>query len=341
MRRVTALVSLILFVTTTAQLYAQGTNVVLSGTVTDPSQAMIPGTQITATNVRTGVVSTAITNEVGIYNFPSLQPGVYRVTAELPGFKKHVYNDVTLEVGGRVVLNFQLEVAAAADSTVEVTAQMDAALALGTSTVGTVIEGKSVTELPLPARDALGLVFTQAGAVGGNLSGARSGALNITRDGINIMDQHINQGLNPDTATVNAAPTVIFNSTDIVQEVRVVTSPADAEFGRGSGQVQILTRSGTNEFHGSVFESHRNSALNANTWFNNLRGDPRNVLIRNQFGGTLGGPVVKNKTFFFVAYDGQRQSDKDTVTRTVYTAQARQSIFRYYPGVRNGNAIAN
>ncbi len=337
MRRGFTLVSLILLFIAGAQIFGQGTNVVLSGTVTDATQAMIPGAQITVANVRTGVVSTGITNEAGIYSFPSLQPGVYRVSAELPGFKKHVYNDVTLEVGGRVVLNFQLEVAAAADSTVEVTAQMDAALALGTSTVGTVIEGKSVTELPLPARDALGLVFTQAGAVGGNFSGSRIGALNITRDGINIMDQHINQGLNPDTATVNAAPTVIFNSTDIVQEVRVVTSPADAEFGRGSGQVQILTRSGTNQFHGSVFESHRNTVLNANTWFNNQRGDPRNVLLRNQFGARLGGPIIKNKTFFHVLYDAQRQVTRNTVTSNVYTEAARRGFYRYYPGARNAN----
>ncbi len=335
MRRIVIVVLLCLLFT--REFKGQGTNAVLSGTVTDSTQAMIPGVSIAAVNTRTGVSSAAVTNEVGIYNFPSLQPGVYKVSSDLPGFKKHVINDVTLEVGARVVLNFRLDVGGAADTVVEVKAEMDAALALGTSTVGTVIEGRKITELPLPARDALGLVFTQAGAQGGNFSGARIGALNITRDGVNIMDQHINQGLNPDTATVNAAPTVVFNSTDIVQEVRVVTSPADAEFGRGSGQVQILTRSGTNEFHGSVFESHRNTALNANTWFNNLRGDPRNFLIRNQFGARLGGPIKKNRTFFHFLYDAQRQVTKNTVTQTVYTDTARRGIFRYFPGARNSN----
>src|SRR5204863_6831327 len=121
------------------------------------------------------------------------------------------------------------------------------------------------------------------------------------------------------------------------QEVRFVPSPANAEFGRGSGQVQILTRSGTNEFHGSVFESHRNTVLNANTWFNNLRGDPRNILLRNQFGARLGGPIVKNKTFFHFLYDAQRQVTKNTVTNTVYTDLARQGFYRYYPGARNAN----
>ncbi len=337
MKRAIGVVTICLVILATHESRGQGTNAALSGTISDPMQALIPGTQISALNTLTGIVSTTITNEAGVYSFPSLQPGVYRVSSELPGFRTHVYNDVVLEVGARVVLNFRLEVAGAADTLVEVTAQMDAALALGTSTVGTVIEGKKVTDLPLPARDALGLVFTQAGMLGGNFSGTRIGALNITRDGINIMDQHINQGLNPDTATINSAPTVVFNSVDAVQEVRVVTSPADAEFGRGSGQVQILTRSGTNEFHGSLFESHRNTALNANTWFNNLRGDPRNVLLRHQFGGRLGGPIVKKRTFFHFLYDAQRQITKNTVTNTVYTDQARRGIFRFYPGARNAN----
>src|SRR5262249_43340613 len=132
-------------------LYSQGTNAVLSGTVTDPTQAFIPGAQITIQNVSTGVTSTALTNEAGIYNFPSMQPGIYRATAELPGFKKYIYNGVNLEVGSRVVLNFQLEVGAAVETGIEVTAQMDAAQALGTSTVGTVLEGKRITDLPLPA----------------------------------------------------------------------------------------------------------------------------------------------------------------------------------------------
>jgi len=339
MKREVILVTLA-FVFAALALQGQGTNAALSGTVSDPMQALIPGASITAENRLTGITSSTVSNEAGVYNFPSLQPGAYRVSSELPGFKKHVFNDVILEVGARVVLNFQLEVAGAAGTTVEVTAQMDSALALGTSTVGTVIEGRKVTDLPLPARDALGLVFTQAGVLGGNFSGSRIGALNITRDGVNVMDQHINQGLNPDTATINAAPTVVFNSVDIVQEVRVVTSPADAEFGRGSGQVQILTRSGTNEFRGSLFESHRNTALNANTWFNNQRGDPRNVLLRHQFGGRLGGPIARNRSFFHFLYDAQRQVTKNTVTNTVYTESARRGIFRYYPGARNANFIA-
>ncbi len=308
---------------------AQGSNAALSGAVTDVNQAAVAGATVTAHNTKTGVTTTTTTNDAGVYNFPSLQPGAYRLTVEKPGFKKGVLTDIALELSARLTLNASLEVGGVENS-VEVSAAQDTALAIGETSVGGVINGMKVRDLPLPGRNALDLVGTQAGLNGSVFAGARIGSLNVQRDGVNVMDQRINQGINSS----------VFNSTDVVDEVRVVTAPADAEFGRGSGQVLLTTKSGTNEFHGTVFESHRNTALNANTWFNNLRGDPRNTLIRNQFGGALGGPIIKNKTFFFVAYDGQRQSDKDTVTRTVYTAQARQGVFRYYPGVRNGNAIA-
>src|SRR5262249_7610873 len=150
----------------------------------------------------------------------------------------------------------------------------------GDTSVGGVINGLRVQELPLPGRDALGLVLTQAGLVGDNFSGARIGTLNVALDGINVMDQRINQGVN----------STIFTSVDIIDEVRVITSHADAEYGRGSGQVLLTMKSGGNKYHGSLFESHRNTVLNANNWFNNLRGDERNGLIRNQFGARVGGP---------------------------------------------------
>jgi hypothetical protein len=331
---------------------AQTTNAALSGTVSDMSSAVVPGAAVTAQNIQTGLTLTTTTNDAGVYNFPSVQPGKYRLSVEKTGFKKFVYNEVTLELSDRVTVNFTLEIGAIASDVVEINAALDTRLALGNNSVGGVITGQKVRDLPLPNRDALGLVFTQAGIVSSNISGARIGTLNISRDGVNVQDQRINVGI----------ASTIFTSVDLVQEVRVVTSPADAEFGRGSGQIQMITRSGTNDFHGSVFEAHRNTALNANTWFNNQRGrdangneiSPRNVLIRNQFGGRLGGPVIlplfgaggkkayngKNRTFFHVLYEGQRIATRSSVTSTVYTQTARQGLFRFYPGVQNGNAIA-
>jgi hypothetical protein len=310
----------------------------LTGTVADTSSAVVPTATVTLQNTQTGVTMTAVTNDAGVYNFPSVQPGKYRVSAEKAGFKKAIYTDVTLELSDRVTLNFALEVGAISADVVEVNAALDTRLAIGNNSVGGVISGQKVQELPLPNRDALGLVLTQSGINGSNFSGARIGTLNISRDGVNVQDQRINVGL----------ASTIFTSVDLVQEVRVVTSPADAEFGRGSGQVQMITRSGTNDFHGSVFEAHRNTALNANTWFNNQRGvnprgeeiSPRNFLIRNQFGGRLGGPIWKNKTFFHALYEGQRIAARDAVTTTVFTETARRGLFRFFPGVQNGNANA-
>jgi len=308
--------------------FAQSTNASLTGTVADTAGAIVISSTVTAQNVKTGVVNTTTTNEAGVYSFPTLQPGVYRVTAEKEGFKKLVYNEVTLELSARITLNFALEVGAITGQAVEISAASDTQLAIGTTSVGGVINGLKVQELPLPGRNALNLVATQAGLSGSNFSGARIGTLNVALDGVNVMDQRINSGIN----------STVFASVDIIDEVRVVTSPADAEFGRGSGQVQLTMKSGGNNFHGSLFESHRNTVLNANTWFNNLRGDPRNVLIRNQFGGRISGPIIKNKTFFFFNYEGQRQVTRNTVTNTTYTATARQGLFRYYPGTQNANA---
>ena len=125
-----------------------------------------------------------------------------------------------------------------------------------------------------------------------------------------------------------------------MEEVRVITAPVDAEAGRGSGQVQMSTRSGTNQFRGAVFWTNQNSALDANTWFNNFNGAEKTWENRNQFGGRLGGPIIKNKTFFFFLYDGQRFLTRDSVVGNVLTPEARQGIFRYFPGVQSGNAIS-
>src|SRR5215216_978082 len=311
------------------QVIAQSTNAGLTGTVTDPTGAAIEDAVITARNVRTGVAQDIKTNGQGVYQFLSLQPGVYEVTVEKPGFKKFTYNEVTLEVAAKATLDFQLETGIVTE-TVSVNAGDTAALNRESTSVTGVITQKMVTDLPLPGRNALDLVLTQGGLLGDNFGGQRIGSLNITRDGIDVMDRRINSGVF----------STVFNSVDLIQEVRVVTSPADAEFGRGSAFVQLITRSGTNEFHGSVFESHRNTALNANEWDNNLRGDPRDQLIRNQFGARIGGPIRKNKTFFHFLYEGQRQRAKGDVTATVLTETAREGIFRFFPGVLNGNADA-
>src|SRR5262252_2053134 len=276
----------------------QTSNATLGGTVSDGSGALIPGVSITATNTSTGIVTTVISNEAGAYQFASLQPGSYKVTGELTGFQTQVYNNVALGISQQVRLNFSLQVGGVAQS-VEVTVAADTLLATSSSSVGSVLPDSKIRDLPLAYRNALDLVITtpgtqaSAGTAGvtvvGNFAGGRIGQVNTTRDGISVSDGRYDNGIYSAT----------YVSQDLVDEVRVIVAPADAETGRGSGQVQLSTRSGTNQFKGSVFWANHNSALDSNSWFNNFRGVQPDYLNRNQVGGRLGGPIVKNKTFFF------------------------------------------
>jgi hypothetical protein len=310
--------------------FSQTSNATLGGTVSDTSRALIPGVTVTAANTLTGIVSSAVTNETGSYNFPSLQPGNYKVSAELPGFQTQTYSDVKLGVSQQVRLNFTLQVSGQSQS-VEVSIAADTLIATTSASVGNVLPEYKVRDLPLATRNVLDLVGTASGTQGSNFAGGRLTQLNTTRDGIPVSDGRYEIG----------ASTSTYVSPDLVDEVRVIVAPADAEMGRGSGQIQMSTRSGTNEFHGSLFWVNRNSKLSANSWNNNFLGVGKDYYNGNQFGGRVSGPVVKNKTFFFFLFDGQRYMTKSNFIGTVLTDQARQGIFRYFPGVQNGNILTN
>src|SRR5438094_9931651 len=166
--------------------FAQTTNATLGGTVSDASRALIPGVTITATNTQTGIVNTVLTNETGAYQFASLQTGLYKVSAELPGFQTQTYNDVTLGVGQQVRLNFTLQVGTQAQS-VEVNIAADTLIATTSSSVGTVLPEYKVRDLPLGTRNVLDLIATTAGTGGGtNFAGGRLGQVNTTRDGVPV-----------------------------------------------------------------------------------------------------------------------------------------------------------
>src|SRR5262245_28355839 len=330
MKRLIAAVCLLLCVFCTNVL-AQTTNAPLGGTVSDSSRALIHGVTVTATNTQTGIVNTVVTNETGAYQFALLQTGIYKVSAELPGFQTQTYNDVNLGVGQQVRLNFTLQVGTQAQS-VEVNVAADTLIATTSSSVGAVLPEYKVRDLPLATRNILDLVNTTPGVQGSNFAGARLTQLNTTRDGIPVSDGRYDIG----------AATTTYTSPDLVDEVRVIVAPADAELGRGSGQIQMSTRSGTNDIRGSLFWVNRNSKLAANSWGNNFSNTGKNFYNGNQFGGRVGGPVIKNKTFFFFLFDGQRYVTKSYFTGAVLTDQARQGIFRFFPSVTNGgNAASN
>src|SRR5215831_10218647 len=304
----------------------------LGGTVADASGALIPGVELTATNDATGIVAKVLSNETGNYQFASLQPGTYTVVGTLPGFQTQTYKQVVLGISQQVRLNFTLQVGAAAQN-VEVSVTADTLIATTSASVGSVLPEYKVNDLPMQIRNVLDLVKTTpgvAGATNDTFAGLSNTFTMTTRDGIPI-----NNGRSTPGSPLLYAST--FSSPDLVEQVRIITSPADAELGRGSGQVQLQTRSGTNVFHGAVFWTNRNAVLDANTSSNNFRGVRTNYINRNQFGARLGGPIVKNKTFFFFLYEGQRYVQRAAITAPVLTDQAKSGIFRYFAGRQNGN----
>jgi hypothetical protein len=284
-------------------------------------------------------VTTAASNETGTYTISNLRPGTYKVSSELPGFQTQTYTDVELGNAQQVRLNFKLQVSSVAQA-VEVTVAADTLLATTSASVGNVLPENRIRDLPVIGRDALELVNIQAGfrenqdmsqsnmRATATIAGISVLAANTTRDGISVQDNRYNLGV---FSATHLSP-------EMVGEMRVILAPVDAETGRGAGQVQILTRSGTNTYQGSAVLNIQNSALNANTWNNNRTGADKTWFNRPQLTVNYGGPIVKNKTFFFALFDGQRMYSRENVLAPVLTKEARQGLFRYFPGVVNGAA---
>src|SRR5215468_2351852 len=345
-RHLFAAISLLVFVSVSA---LSQVNAGLSGTVSDASGALIPGVEVTAKNISTGITDTRVTNETGNFVFPSLQPGTYTLTSALSGFQTSTYNNVVLGQGQQVRLNFTLQVGAAAQN-VEVTVAADTVLATTSASVGNVLADHDVATLPLASRNVLDMLETTAGVVYANggfgqspsFGGLAIGAVNTTRDGLVTNDGRYNSS--------NGAYSAIFTSPDMVEEVRVSSNTIDPALGRGAAQVQMRTRAGGNEFHGAAFYTNNNSSLNTQGWFQNLVGAQPTYTNRNQFGGRLGGPIIKNKAFFFVLTDDQRYVQKVYEDSIVLTPAARQGIFQYLTqgttganggtSRRNGNAFS-
>src|SRR5438552_9623050 len=329
----------VLSVVLSNNLFAQTGNASVGGFVQDPTQAFIPGVTVTATNTQTGVATPVVTNESGTYNVPSLLPGTYKLSAELPGFRTRVYNNVQLGANTTGRYNFTLEVGSVTDS-VEVTAERTSLIAETSPTIGQGLPEQKVRDLPLVSTNVLDLMKTMAGVRGTGLgtsttfAGISTSMVNTVRDGLSVQEGRYANGV---FATTLVNP-------DMVGEFRVILTPVDAELGRGNGQVQIVTRSGTNQFRGTAVWAIRNSALDANTWSNNKQvvrgvwtpGSPTWV-NRNQDTVSVGGPIIKNKTFFFALWDQQFERQHTIQRPVVLTDCARNGVFRYWDGWANGN----
>ncbi|MEO7143634.1 MAG: carboxypeptidase regulatory-like domain-containing protein, partial [Bryobacteraceae bacterium] len=303
-----------LFAGASAILVAQNVTGVISGTISDSTHAVIPNAAVTIVNADTGVtVWQGLTNQVGLYRAPELSVGRYNVSVEAVGFRHEAVNGVNLAVDQRANINITLQPGAVAES-VTVNGNTAGQLATDSSSLGNVINTSQVEDLPLPSRNILNLLSLTAGvSSGGDATGINANQLSIngsrtlnsefTVDGVSVVSGS--------TGGVQTLPPA-----DAIREFKVLTSAYSAEFGRTSGgTVTMVINSGNDAYHGGVYEYFRNEDLNANDYFQNLRGQPRAQDRYNLFGAKLGGPILipklyngKEKTFFFVDYEGLRRS---------------------------------
>ncbi len=325
-------------------LAAQSTGGRILGRVTDPSGAVLSGANVTLVNEQTGVPRTTQSNKTGDYEFLEVPVGNYRVEVDQPGFKKAVKKDITLQLNQVVTMNMVMQLGAK-EEVVEVTSE--APIVDTTSTqLGAVVNDRSVTQLPLNSRDTYQFLQLQPGVqsvIGSSatlyygsdrpgavsVNGGRGRSNNFSVNGGDANDQFVN------LPTVQPTP-------DSIQEFRILTNTFDAEYGRNSGAVvNVVTKSGTNSFHGDVYEFFRNKVLNARGYFDTSKPDFK----QNQFGGTFGGPIKKDRTFFFTSYEGRRVREGiPSPVVTVPTAAERAGDFSADPaftGVLNNASVLN
>lgn len=311
----------------------------ISGEVTDGSAAVIPGATVVVTNVGTNTSRNTETNDAGLFRFPSLVPGIYTVRVEAEGFRAAVRTNIELQVQQSARIDFQMSLGQITEI-VEVSSDA-ALLTTENATVGTVIEERRIVELPLNGRNFLQLVslspnvtygFNTPGQAGGrqggsranqniSIAGARGTFNNYTLDGIANTD-------------INFNLYVVLPSVDALQEFKVQSGVYSAEFGRSASQINVSTKPGTNQFHGAAYWFHRNSAVDAREY--RFDGPVRdNIPFRwNQYGGTVGGPVVKNRLFFLYNFEGFKERQSDNAVYTTATAAMRSGDYSAVPTSR-------
>jgi hypothetical protein len=309
----------VLLVLSVSSLMAQTASTgALTGTIKDPSGAVVPGATVTLTSLDTAQVRTATTSAEGTYQFSLLQPGNFRVRIEAAGFKPLEIPSITVSVTETAVLDRNLEVGGQTQS-VTVEGEVET-IQTTSSALGTVATARTVTEIPLNTRNYTNLLALSAG-VSGDVSDATkigTGATNMAVNGATSNENtYLQDGVaindwNAVTATSEGQQFGSFSmpNPDAIAEFKIQTSSYDASYGRNPGaNVNVVTKSGTNNFHGDAFEFFRNTSLNANSWLLNREGVAKPTLNSNIFGGTIGGPIKKDKLFFFASYQEQRQNN--------------------------------
>jgi len=286
-----------------------GSEASLGGTVTDPMGAVVPGAVVRATGLGTSSAHAIRSDAHGLFRFPVLPPGQYEISVESPGFSRFIQHDIELSVGSKVDLEVRLAIGARSDSVV---VNGQAPLVEVTRTqFSTTVDSRSVANLPLNGRNFLNFVLLTPGVTEapGAVAGYNfAGQLQFSSLMVDGADHNSFQAAPVGTATPNR---YLF-SQESIQEFQVNTNSYSAEFGRaGTAVVNVITKSGTNDFHGALFWYFRDRGLNANSPINKMNGDPKGPFHAHQFGGALGGPILRNRLFFYGSYDGQRRSEQN------------------------------
>src|SRR5581483_4212006 len=297
------------------------------GVVKDPNGAVIAGATVSIKNQETGIEQSTVTNATGNYSFVNVPIGQYELTISANGFTKSTVRGITT-VNKPVMIDVVLQVSG-------VIVDGDCWVCVGeeiiydqTDTISRLISERQIKDVPAVSQNAINLALLEPGFVTvgrprqSTVNGLPKGAINITLDGINIQDNALKSG---DGFFPFIEPRI-----DFIEEMRVVTAVPDSRDSKdGAAQIALVTRSGTNEFHGSLYEYLRNSSLNANNYFVNLFGAPRPKMILNQFGGQLGGPISKDKAFFFVDYEEYRLPTEAVRTKTIFDPSTLNGNFQY------------
>lgn len=304
----------------------------ISGAVTDASGAAVPSATVEITLIATGATLRQNVSAVGQFVFPGVAPGEYTIRVTAQGFRAAKIDALRVEVTKSYVQDVKLEVGSMVE-TVEVVAEAKAELQTVDSTIGSVIPGKALPTMPLFTRTVNELLTIQPGATPtGEVTGSRNDQSTLTLDGIDVTNN-----------SVGGTGSFMYLGVEGIGEFRVSVANPSASYGRGSGgQVSLVSRSGTNDYHGGVFWYHQNDDLNANSWTNNRTKVAKPELKDNRFGFTFGGPLpkLKNRTFFFVNYDGRRFPNQATITRVVPLDSLRQGILRFRDAAGSVNAYS-
>jgi carboxypeptidase family protein len=345
--RVMAFVLVVLLISLPA--WGQTGTSTIRGTVTDPQGRVVAGADVTLTNRETNAVRTSKTTDTGAYAFELIVPGTYRIEVASGGFRTKAVDNVHALVGKATETNVQLEVGAAGEVVEVRSSSQEVLVNTQDGSLGNVFVTQQIGQLPLEARSLGDLLSLQPGVTReGYVTGARADQSNITLDGVDINNAQTGNVDVPATnntlligqlasGDITNGPVLRLNS-EAIDEFRVTTANGNANQGRSSGsQVNLVTKSGTNNWHAGAFEVYRSRGFTANDWFNNHATDangnwapvPRPPLQRNTFSGWLGGPVVKNKVFFFYNYEGRRDSSSQAVTTVVPLATLGQGILNY------------